>query len=79
MDGKWQWQTPMHTFELDIISTYWQLFILYLVKKFAQNMQNKKVRDTVIGREVPFSVFVQNTKLYKQTSAAELRSNPQKK
>ena len=58
----------------NVFSAYLQLFLLFLVHKFAQNMQRPDVTDHDLGQDVPFTVFIQNfrvfKKTYKETSSA---------
>ena len=40
------------------VSDYLQIFVLFLIGKFALNMQRPDIRDHVLGKQVPFAVFI---------------------
>lgn len=85
--AKWYnwWQNPSTAMELDllasdIIAPYLQVFTLYLVRKFAKNMQRREIRDKYIKKDVTFDVFMQNQQLYKEIpSVAVLKNTPEMK
>ena len=43
---------------------YLQLFLIYLVIQFTRKMQQSKFKDQVLSKEVPFTVFIQNQRIY---------------
>ena len=49
-----------------VVDTYMLLFLLYLVKNFSQNKIQHMVKDTVLGRKIPYAAYILNKKLYKQ-------------
>ena len=50
---------------LTMFILYQKLFLIYLVIKFARNMQKTKFKDPVLSKSVPFTVFLQNQSIYK--------------
>ena len=49
-----------------IVVIYLQLFILFIERKFVRKMQDTNMIDHVLGKQVPFAVFIHNFRIYKQ-------------
>ncbi len=42
------------------------LFLLYLDYEFAKNKTSTSIRDPLLGKDVPFLVFIKNKKLHQE-------------
>ena len=47
-----------------IFDTYLLVFLLYLNYNFAKNKTSSSIKDPVLGKDVPFVVFIKNKKLH---------------
>ena len=50
-----------------LFTIYMDLFLLYLILRFTKRSQKGTERDSVLGREVPSILFIQNQQLLKET------------
>ena len=45
---------------------YMDMFLLYLVVRFAKENKNAEVKDSILGRNVPCVVFIMNKRILEQ-------------
>ena len=43
-----------------VFNTYMYLFVLYLIWKFIRGTKDASIKDTILNRDVPSAVFIQN-------------------
>ena len=46
-----------------LVETYTDIFLLYLVTKFANESSNTKIKDVMLGKKVPCFVYIMNQRL----------------
>ena len=58
-----------------IFQLYYDVFLQFMIVRFAKEAQKGQVIDKVLGKAVPSVVAIQNTKLLKKTIQEDIRLN----
>ena len=58
---------------------YMDMFLLYLVVRFAKENKNAEVKDSILGRNVPCVVFIMNKRILEQAMQDQTELDQQKR
>ena len=62
----------------ELFESYMILFLLYLIWRFVRGNLHTEIKDTILDKDVPSAVFIQNQNLLKNTMKYKIEFDAEK-